>query len=452
MSPMRRAGSRRPSAPGTRLFSSLLRYPSFRLLWFSNLFFFGGAWTQTLILGWLVYDRTGSEFLLAVFTAARLAPMMLGPISGVVADRHHRPALLLAAAGWAFVAVAVVAALASTGHLPYWGIVVGGLCIGLAQSPSQPARSTLVMDLVGRENLSNANALNSIVMNMTQIVGPAAGGVMISVLGASTALWVSALWFLLSWLLLWPLRKVGSASSAVPASVAHSRPGESIWGSLVSGLRAVMTNRLAAAALLVTLAANLTLWPLYQSFMPVFARDLGLDATGLGWLLTCGGLGGLAGSLVIAALGDFRLKGGLFVVGTAIWGALWMAFALSRSVPLSFVLLGLGGLASSAFGVLQTTLLLMMTEPAVRGRVLGLQELTIGVLPLATMLQGIAASLFSVRATAFVGALSLVAFLLVLGTRVPDLLRYGGEDRSNSAPPTHHLRSGSARAPVYDGE
>ncbi|SDS63021.1 Predicted arabinose efflux permease, MFS family [Actinopolymorpha singaporensis] len=449
---MRGPDSRRPTVPGTRLFSSLLRYPSFRLLWFSNLFFFGGAWTQTLILGWLVYDRTGSELLLAVFTAARLAPMMLGPISGVVSDRHHRPTLLLVAAGWAFVAVAVVAALASTGHLPYWGIVVGGLCIGLAQSPSQPARSTLVMDLVGRENLSNANALNSIVMNMTQIVGPAAGGVLISALGASTALWVSALWFLLSWLLLWPLRKVGSASAAVPASVAHRRPGESIWESLVGGLRAVMTNRLAAAALLVTLAANLTLWPLYQSFMPVFARDLGLDATGLGWLLTCGGLGGLAGSLVIAALGDFRFKGGFFVVGTAIWGVLWTAFALSRSVPLSFVLLGLGGLASSAFGVLQTTLLLMMTEPAVRGRVLGLQELTIGVLPLATMVQGATASLFGVRATAFVGALSLVVFLLALGARTPDLLRYSGADRPNSAPATHHLRTGSAPAPVYDRE
>ncbi|MFD2081694.1 MFS transporter [Actinopolymorpha cephalotaxi] len=444
-------GSGRPFAPGTRLFSSLVRYPSFRLLWFSNLFFFGGAWTQTLILGWLVYDRTGSEFLLAVFTAARLAPMMFGPISGVVSDRYHRPRLLLVAAAWAFVAVAVVAALASSGHLPYWGIVVGGLCIGLAQSPSQPARATLVMDLVGRENLSNANALNSIVMNMTQIVGPAAGGVMISVLGVPTALWISALWFLLSWLLLWPLRNVGYASSAA-ATVVPRGPGESIRESLVAGLRAVVTNRLAAAALLVTLAANITLWPIYQSFMPVFARDLGLDATGLGWLLTCGGLGGLAGSLVIAGLGDFRFKGGLFVVGTAIWGVLWMAFALTRSVPLSFVLLGLAGVASSAFGVLQTTLLLMMTEPAVRGRVLGLQELTIGILPLATMLQGTAAVFFGVRATSFVGALSLVAFLLVLGTRVPDLLRYSGADRSGAPPPAQQLTTGSARVPVYDRE
>ena len=443
---MRRPGPRRSSAPGTRLFSSLQRYPSFRLLWFSNLFFFGGAWTQTLILGWLVYDRTGSEFLLAVFTAARLAPMMLGPISGVISDRHHRPRLLLIAAGWAVVAVAVVAALASTGHLPYWGMVAGGLCIGLAQSPSQPARSTLVMDLVGRENLSNANALNSIVMNMTQIVGPAAGGLMISALGPSTALWISALWFLLSWLLLWPLRKVGSDSPTVPAAVAHGAPGESLWSSLVGGLRAVMTNRLAAAALLVTLAANLTLWPLYQSFMPVFARDLGLDATGLGWMLTCGGLGGLAGSLVIAAMGDFRFKGGLFVVGTAIWGVLWTAFALSRSVPLSFVLLGLGGLGSSAFGVLQTTLLLMMTAPGVRGRVLGLQELTIGVLPLATLVQGTTASFFGVRATAFVGALSLVVFLLVLGTRVPELLRYGGADPANSPPPMNVREAGPVRA------
>lgn len=155
---------------------------------------------------------------------------------------------------------------------------------------------------------------------------------------------------------------------------------------------------------------------------------------------------------MIAGLGDFRFKGGLFVVGTAIWGVLWMAFALTRSVPLSFVLLGLAGVASSAFGVLQTTLLLMMTEPAVRGRVLGLQELTIGILPLATMLQGTAAVFFGVRATSFVGALSLVAFLLVLGTRVPDLLRYSGADRSGAPPPAQQLTTGSARVPVYDRE
>ncbi|HET6741215.1 MAG TPA: MFS transporter, partial [Kribbella sp.] len=156
-----------------RTLSSLRDNRAFRLFWFSNLFFFGGVWTQTLVLGWLAYESTHSDFLVAVFTAVRLAPLLLGPFAGAFADRHNRVRLLIIAASWALVAVSAVATLASLGKASYWVLVVGGLAIGLAQSPSQPARASLVMDLVGRQNLSNANALNSMALNMTQVIGPA---------------------------------------------------------------------------------------------------------------------------------------------------------------------------------------------------------------------------------------------------------------------------------------
>ncbi|BCJ37120.1 MFS transporter [Actinocatenispora thailandica] len=410
----------RPDGLHRRVFASLLRYPRFRLLWVSNLFFFGGVWTQTLILGWLVFDTTGSEFRLAVFTAVRLAPMMLGPLSGVVSDRFDRARLLLAASGWALaVVLLLLSVLVSAGAAPYWLLVTGGLCLGLAQSPSQPARSTLVLDFVGRESLSNANALNSIVMNMTQVIGPAIGGAMISALGAPGALWVSTAWFAVSLVTLWPLRHTAGR-------VAHAG-GESLRRLVSSGIRAVLDNRLATAVLLITLLANILLWPIYQAFMPVFAKvHLGLDAGGLGWLLTCSGLGGLVGSLIIAALGDFRYKGAMFVVGTAIWGTLWVAFAASSVVPVSFVLLAGVGLASSAFGVLQTTLLLMLTPPAVQGRVLGLQELAIGVMPLATIMLGAVAEILGVAGTTMISGSLLVLFLVGLALAVPSLLRYSG--------------------------
>lgn len=407
-----------------RVFRSFRCYPRFRLLWTSNLFFFGGAWTQTLILGWLVFERTGSELLLAVFGAARLAPMLLGPLGGVVSDRVHRPRLLLVASTWSLLAVMVVAALVSADRLPYWGLVLGGFCIGIAHSPSQPARATLVMDLVGRESLANANALNAIVMHLTQVIGPAVGGALIGVVGAPRALWLSALWYLVSLVALWPLRNVGRADV---------RPRrEPFLRSLREGLGEVARNRLLAAALAITLAANLTLWPIHQSFMPVFAELLELDATGLGWLLACGGLGGVVGSLAIAALGDFRAKGALFVFGTAAWGACWALFSLSQSAALSFVLFACVGLAGSAFGVLQSTLLLMMTAPAVRGRVLGIQELAIGAQPLATMVLGVAAEYAGVGMTARIGVLALAGFALLVAVRLPALTRYTGVEVPSS--------------------
>lgn len=410
--------------------SSLRGNRQFQLLWSSNLFFFGGMWTQTLVFGWLVYDMTRSEFLVAAFTSVRLAPMLLGPVAGVYADRHNRVRLLLIACAWATVAVGVVAAMSTVDLLPYWALLLGGLAIGLAQSPSQPARASLLLDLVGRENLSNANALNSMAMNMTQVIGPALGGALISTIGASATLWISTGWYVVSFVLLLPLRRYGR--------IVHQETGSAIR-MIATGLRTIGRNRLAVAVLLVTLAANTLIWPVFQSFLPVFAEEsLRLDAAGLGALLTCCGIGGLVGSLVIAGLGDFRRKGGLFVIGTASWGAAWALFALSRNAPVSFVLIIVIGLLSAAFGVLQTTLLLMTTEPAVHGRALGLQELAIGVMPVATLMLGVIAQNVGVALTTLGAGLLLVALLTVLALRVPQLLRYSGrrgDDREES--PSH---------------
>ncbi|MFC0673873.1 MFS transporter [Brachybacterium hainanense] len=399
--------------------SSLRGNRPFQLLWFSNLFFFGGVWTQTLVLGWLAYELTGSEFLVALYTAARLAPLLLGPFAGVLADAIDRVRLLLLACGWATAAVAIVALLASTGHLSYAALVIGGLAIGLAQSPSQPARAALVLELVGRRNLSNANALNSIAMNMTQVIGPALGGGMIAVLGAPAAIWISTLWYLVSFALLLPLRRGRSAQTA-------PRQGASVLRMVTSGIGSILANRLALAVLLVTLAANTLLWPIFQSFMPVFAdSQLGLDAAGLGALLTCAGLGGLVGSFIIAGLGDFRGKGAMFVLGTLAWALAWAAFALTEKIGPAFVLMALIGLFSAAFGVLQTTLLLMTTEPEIHGRALGVQELAIGIMPVSALVLGQVAEHVGVGATTFGAALLMAAFLVVLMLRVPGLLRFG---------------------------
>lgn len=397
----------------------------FRLLWVSNLFFFGGVWTQTLVLAWLAYETTGSPLLVAVFGAVRLSPLLLGPFAGVFADRHNRVRLLLVAGSWAVLTAGVVAALTSFGLLPYWVLLLGGLAVGLSQSPSQPARASLVFEMVSKENLSNANALNSMAINMTQVIGPALGGALISTLGASAALWISTAWYALALVTLLPLRG--------HHQVTHPRTG-SAFAMVTSGLRSIRTNQLASATLLITLAANVFLWPIYQTFMPVLAQDiLHLDAAGLGWLLACSGIGGLVGSLIIAALGDFRFKGGLFVIGTAVWGVLWALFALSHDVTVSFILMGSIGLMSAAFGVLQTTLVLMTTPPELHGRALGLQELAIGAQPVAALALGVGAELLGISITTFLSAVLLVAATLVIGLRGPGLLRYAGVDAEASS-------------------
>lgn len=315
--------------------------------------------------------------------------------------------------------MAAIAVLVSMDLATYWGLVLGGFCIGMAQSPSQPARFTLVFNFVGRESLSNANALNTIVTNLTQVIGPAAGGAMIAAFGVAAALWISAFWYLASLVMLWPLRNAETG----PAE----NSDETLPELLASGLKAIFSNRLAAAVLSITFAANTLLWPIYGAFMPVFAKvRLGLDVEGLGWLLACAGAGGFIGSLGIAAFGDFKFKGGIFIVGTAIWGLLWAAFSLSPSVPLSFALMTGIGLAAAPFVVMQTTLLLMMTEPKLQGRVMGMQELTIGVMPVSTVILGVAAELIGIAATAFINGLLMTLFVTCVVMWAPPLLRYTG--------------------------
>ncbi|MCY1302916.1 H+ Antiporter protein [compost metagenome] len=198
---------------------------------------------------------------------------------------------------------------------------------------------------------------------------------------------------------------------------------------VASGFRTISGNVLLRSVLGVTFLANILLWPIYQGFMPVIAREhLDLTPQGLGLLLACAGTGSLAGALVIASLGDFRYKGGLFLIGTAIWGGLWATFALSSSVPLSFALMGLIGLSASPFGILQTTLMLMMTEPHVQGRVMGIQELTIGVMPVSSLLLGSAAEIIGIANVALISGTLLAISLAILALRVPELLRYSGHN------------------------
>lgn len=415
--PAGRSQSGRPDPTG--VFLTFRLYPHFRLLWLSNFFFFGGTWSLTLILGWLVFDITHSEFLLALFTAARLGPMLLGPISGVIADRFDRPRFLLVAVVWAFAAASAVATFVSIGHITYGEIVLGGFCIGLAESPSQPSRYTLVMDIVGRRHMTNANALNAIAMSATQMIGPAIGGALIALFGVPTALWVAGLWYPVSFILLWPIRDIGKRQTGI----VHESP----MRQLVDGIRVVLTSRMMVSVLFVSLAANVLIFPIYQTFMPVFAKSvLGLGPDGLGWMLASFGTGAIVGSLAIAWLGNFKHKGSLFVFGTAAWGGLWALFALSRSVPLSFVLLAGAGLVGSAFDVLQSTLLLMLAPSKMRGRAMGLQEMVIGVLPLATVMQGVIVNYLGLTITTVLSGSLLMLLMMGLAIAVPTLRRYSG--------------------------
>ncbi len=401
---------------GPRTFHAVQRYPAFRYLWISNLLFFGGVWTQTLVLGWLVFDITRSEFLLAVFTAARLGPMLLGPLGGVLADRIHRVRFLLWAQIFTLAVVAVAAALTSLHLIRYWHILVLGFLLGATQAPVQPTRFTLITELVDRGDLSNANALNTVALTGTGVIGPAIGGGLIRALGPGMALWFSASWYILAALALIPLLRSQHGRSTSPAS------GLRVFAEIADGFRIALGDRHMASVVFVSFAANVCAWPVYQAFMPVFAREvLNVGPGGLGALLSAAGAGSLLGSLLIASLGDFPRKGLYFIAATGLFGLFFALFALQRDFAVALPIMVLIGLASSGFGVLQSTLLLLLAPEDARGRVMGIQVLAIGILPVATLVQGVSANFIGVPATTVVAGGLLALSMVGLGVAVPSL-------------------------------
>ena len=257
-------------------------------------------------------------------------------------------------------------------------------------------------------------------MGITQAIAPAVGGAIISGFSASVALWYSALWYVLAFVLISQIRIIRQTVRFDPTP---------IWPMLADGLRIVMRNRLTMAMVVVTLAANILIWPVYQSFMPVFAADvLELGPDGLGRLMMFAGLGNFIGSFVIASLGDFRNKGAVFIYGSMIWGAGWAIFGLSETPAISYVLILAIGTISAAFGVLQATLMLMTSVEEVQGRALGILELAIGAMPIGTLLLGAIAQSAGVGMTTFVSGVLFVIILVTFTVRVPHLARYTGDE------------------------
>jgi predicted MFS family arabinose efflux permease len=241
------------------------------------------------------------------------------------------------------------------------------------------------------------------------------GGLLLTALGAGLTLWFSASWYVLSLVALLPLWRRGSQPRLTP-------DGSRVVGDLIDGFRIALGHREMAAVLTVSLAANICVWPVYQAFMPVFAEDvLHSGAGGLGVLLTASGVGAVVGSFAIAALGDFSRKGLLFLVSTGGFGLFFALFALTQSMGTAVVLITFVGVGSAGFGVMQSTLLLLLAPEEARGRVMGVQVLAIGVRPLATLLQGAAATVIGVPATTTIVGLALVVAMLGVGIAVPTL-------------------------------
>ena len=364
--------------------SPAMRVRPFRWYWTAQWPVFLGTWMQVVALGYYVYQTTGSTTAVgAVAAADGLPAVVLSLFGGVLADRITRRRILLVTQSTLGLSAGVLALLVAGNHASLAVVMIIAVIFGSADSLDLPTRQALVADLVERDAVVNAVALTSLAMSVTRIAGPSVAGLLINTAGPAACFGVLSVAYIA------PIIVLALVVPDIPPR--RRAAGSSTFSDFVEGLRELRRNRLVSA--ITVCAATLSFFGVsYMPYLPVYAHDrLHAGSQVLGLLYTTGGIGALAGSLVIAgAGGSAAVRRVLLLAGSAIYGV--SLFTLASSSTLALALPALVGISLGFLGMntSMTTLLQTETDPALRGRLLGIYvTIFAGLQPVGTLLYGL---------------------------------------------------------------
>jgi len=397
--PVKAAVQSSPQRFRSQTFASL-RHIDYRYLWTGTLMMSAGQWIQQVTLGWLVYDLTGNSMLLGALNGLRALPFLItGPMAGVAADRMDRRKLLLQTQSVLIATAVLMGALVASPFLHVWHIFLFTMITGIAWTITEPVRMSMIPNVVPKEDLANAVALNSGGFNLARIVGPSIAAIVLAKWGVAACFGVNAVSYL-----------------AVLGSLAMVKlPRWSPVANLVSpveqlkeGFRYIRGARVVSGLMGVVAIYSIFGFQ-YLSMMPVIARDvLHTGAGGYGLLLTFVGIGALTGALSLAGLG-VRIKRGRLYNSTAYaYAGLIMLFTLMRSVHFAAIALLFLGLAMLINGALSNGIIQSVVPDALRGRVMSVYSMTFfGLMPLGALWVGAVAEYASPPLAVILGGLAL---------------------------------------------
>jgi MFS family permease len=388
-----------------------LSHRNFRLFWAGAFLSNTGTWMQAVAQGWLVYQLTSSPFWLGLDAFMSTAPgLILTLLAGVFADLVDRRRLLLFTQVGAGLAALVLAVLIVTGVVHVWMILVLSFVTGCCFAIAGPSYQAITIDLVGREDLANAIALNSTQFQFSRVVGPVLAGVGLEVFGLAGCFFVNALSFVAVIVALMKVRfDEGKVRTPTPVK------GRAVWRDLVEGLRYVRRRRRVSMLLLISGMTSLFGAP-YLSMIPVYARDVfHLDEGGNALMMGMSGAGAFLGALLLAYLGDFRRKGWSVLSGAFGFALCLVGFALSTNLIVSLAFVFGMGFAIVACVAVVNTLLQQLVTDEMRGRVMSMFILSfIGTMPIGNLIAGAAAERFGAPYTLAAGGLIIAVFVIIV--------------------------------------
>jgi MFS family permease len=418
-----------------------LRSPNYRLFVAGQLISLIGTWMQMVAQSWLIYRLTGSAALLGLSGFASQIPVfLLAPLGGVIADRTNRHRVLVATQGFMMVLALAQAALTLTGYIEVWHIFALSALLGLANAFDIPTRQAFVVEMVEREDLVNAIALNSSMVNGARVVGPAVAGLVVAAVGEG---WC----FLLNGLSYAAVIGALLRMHIGPRKILHS--ASSAWESIVEGFVYSWSTAPVRALLLLLGLVSLMGMP-YTVLMPIVADQiLQGGANGYGLLMSASGVGALAGAASLTVRRTVRGLGKWVALSAIGFGASLIAFSFSRSLSLSAVILVPAGFCMMVEMAASNTLIQSMIPDRLRGRVMSVYSMMfMGMAPLGALLAGALAAPLGAPATIAMGGVVCIVGGLVFGARLPALRGPAREliiaqQLSAGAPPDDAVRTSS---------
>jgi MFS family permease len=387
-----------------------LRYRDFRLLWFATVLIAGGVWLQQVTLGWLAYDLTKDPLQVGIILGVRSAPLLLAPLTGTLADRLDRRKMLLVDQSFVAVLVLGFSVVLFLDLQQVWHLYAFAAAFGLLWSINNPVRQTLVATSVPREALMNGVALNSLAFNSMRAIGPALGGVLLVFFGPAVNFLIQGIAF--SGVLLLLVRLSPGAGSGDRQKARE----QSIAKGLASGFAYVFSHPTTLTTTAVSFVLTLTTLAVVFNQLPVYTAEVLLDTEGgkLGLLLMSMGVGGVLGTLAMARFARFRHKG--LQVLFAFAGAALSLAVLSQvdSVPVAMAILVLQQAFTQVVMTSNLTIVQMATSDEMRGRVTGVYQMEIGMMPIGGIAAGAIASIYGVAMAFLVGGtLGLISVVLI---------------------------------------
>ena len=376
-----------------------LRHRNYQLFWFGSFLSNIGTWMQVVAQGWLVRDLTALPLLIGfVSFAGSLPQFAFSLFGGVTADLFNRRKLLLLTQTAQLICAGSLGLLVLMRDLQIgpvltiWHVIAVSFASGLATTLANPAYQALTLDIVGREDLPSAVALNSAQFNLSRIIGPTVGGLIFGVIGIAGCYFFNSASFLAVIIALWIMK--------FPEWKAPEHRGvREVGRQIVAGIRYVSGRPRVTTLLAIASMTSIFGLP-YLTFMPVFARDvLNLDARGLSYLWAGTGSGAVISAILMAfTLTTSRRRGRLLLIGTGLFGLAVIAFALSRSFTLSFFCLMLVGGGMVSITTTVNTLLQTLVRDAMRGRVMSFYSVAfLGFPPLGSLITGALAGIIGNR-------------------------------------------------------